>query len=224
MKTILINFFVLVCFYFCISSNSFGFSYKETHEFEIYRNAKKIGFHKLFFKKEDNQIIVNSQIRMTVKFGFLTIFKYMHDGEEIWYENNFIKANTTTQKNNRNFKFSANRKDSKIVINSRGKEFFVNEDSLITSYWNQKWLNKKILIDSQHGKKRFIKVQKKEIENITTAYGNILAQRYKVTGKQDKPNGKKIDYDIWYDEKKRWVKIKFFIKNSNIEYFLVTTY
>ena len=111
----------LACFYFCISSNSFGFSYKETHEFEIYRNAKKIGFHKLSFKKQDNQIIVNSQIRMTVKFGFPTIFKYMHDGEETWNENNFIKANTITQKNNRNFKFSANRlSHSSSVVENNG--------------------------------------------------------------------------------------------------------
>ena len=64
----------------------------------------------------------------------------------------------------------------------------------------------------------------KEIENISTIFGNISAQRYKVTGSQDKPNGKKIDYDIWYDNKKRWVKTKFFIKNSLIEYFLVTKY
>jgi hypothetical protein len=62
------------------------------------------------------------------------------------------------------------------------------------------------------------------MESISTKFGNILAQRYKVTGRQDKMNGKKIDYDIWYDEKKRWVKIKFFIKNSIIEYFLVTEY
>ena len=115
-------------------------------------------------------------------------------------------------------------KGSKIQIESRKKIFFVSGDSLITSYWNPNWLNKKELIDSQHGKKRFINVEKKEIENISTIFGNISAQRYKVTGSQDKPNGKKIDYDIWYDNKKRWVKTKFFIKNSLIEYFLVTKY
>ena len=224
MKTIQIKIFILICFYFCVLSNSYGFSYKDIHEFEIYRNAKKIGFHKLFFKKEDNKIIVNSQIETTIKLGYIPIFKYIHHGEEIWDQNNFIRAKTSTQKNNRYYTFNAVRQGSKIQIESRGKKIFVNGDNLITSYWHQDWLNKKQLIDSQHGKIRFINVEKKEIENISTVYGNISAQRYKVTGRQAKPDGKKINYDIWYDEKKRWVKIKFFIKNSFIEYFLVTMY
>ena len=80
------------------------------------------------------------------------------------------------------------------------------------------------MIDSQHGKKRFINVEKKNIENVSTIYGNILAQKYKVIGTRNKKNGDKIDFYIWYDDKKRWVKIKFFIKNSLIEYFLVTKY
>ena len=54
---------------------------------------------------------------------------------------------------------------------------------------------KKILIDSQHGKKRLINVEKKDFEKIKTSNSTIFAQRYKVTGTQDKPNGKKIDYD-----------------------------
>ena len=226
MKTNQIKFFILFFIAYCILSlsNSYGFSYKELHEFEIYRNGKKIGFNKLYFKKMDNKIIVNTKIETVVKFGFISIFKYFHNSEEIWDQNKFIQAITFTQKNNRQFKFSAKRQGSKIQIESSGKKFFVSGNSLITSYWHQHWLNKKELIDSQHGKKRFINVKKEGMESISTKFGNILAQRYKVTGRQDKVNGKKIDYDIWYDEKKRWVKIKFFIKNSIIEYFLVTEY
>ena len=139
-------------------------------------------------------------------------------------DNNFIEAKTSTKKNRRKFNFIAKRKGSKIEINSRGKVFLVDGNSLITSYWHQHWLNKKELIDSQHGKKRLINVEKKEIEEIKVLDRTILAQRFKVTGTQDKPNGKKIDYDIWYDKSDRWVKIKFYVKKSLIEYFLVTGY
>ena len=116
------------------------------------------------------------------------------------------------------------KKGSKIEIESRGKVFLVDGDTLITSYWQQNWFKKRILIDSQHGKKRLINVEKKGFERIKTSNTTIFAQKYKVTGAQDKPNGKKIDYEIWYDEKGRWVKIKFFVKKSLIEYFLVTEY
>ena len=63
-----------------------------------------------------------------------------------------------------------------------------------------------------------------DIEPIKVEDLVIYAQKYKVTGTQDKPNGKKIDYDIWYDDKGRWVKLSFFVKKSLIEYYLVTKY
>ena len=224
MKIIQLKFFILFYFVFFIVNSSYGFSYKELHEFDIYRNGKKIGFHRLHFKKINEKIIVNTRIEMVVKFTFVPIFKYLHNSEEIWDQNKFLQVTTSTQKNNRQFTFSAKRQGSKLQIKSRGKVFFISSDNLITSYWHQNWLNKKELIDSQHGKKRFIKVEKKNIENASTVYGNILSQKYNVTGTQNKPNGKKIDYDIWYDDKKRWVKTKFFLNNSLIEYFLVTKY
>ena len=161
---------------------------------------------------------------MIVKLGIIPIFKYFHESKEIWINNQFIEAKTTTKKNGRKFKFTAKRKGSKIEIKSRGKVFLVDGNSLITSYWHQNWFKKKVLIDSQHGKERLINVEKKDFEKIKTSNSTIFAQRYKVTGTQDKLNGKKIDYDIWYDDKGRWVKINFFLKKSLIEYFLVTKY
>ena len=216
---------IFVFLFFIFSSNyAFCFNYNSPHEFEIFRNNKKIGFHKLSFQNIEDKIVVNTQIEMKVKLGIIPVFTYSHKSEEIWKNNEFIAAKTNTKKNSREFNFSARKIGSKIKIKTRGKIFNVDADNLITSYWNQKWLKKNILIDSQHGKKRLIKVEKKNFENVKAKNQNIYAQRFKVLGRQEKPDGKKIDYDIWYDEKGRWVKIKFYIKKSLIEYFLVTKY
>ena len=219
-----IKIFLFLIFFF-FSNNAFCFNYKPIHEFEIFRNNKKIGFHKLSFQNIENKIVVNTEIQTTVKLiGIIPFFKYSHIGKEIWVNNQFFEAKTSTKKNGKEFKFTAKRRGSKIEIKSRGKIFFVDSNTLITSYWNQNWLKKKILIDSQHGKKRFINIQKKGFERIKISDEIIFAQKYKVTGSRDKTSGKKINYEIWYDSKDRWVKIKFFIKKSVIEYYLVTKY
>ena len=137
---------------------------------------------------------------------------------------NLLKQKLLQKKTVQSLHLQQKEKVQKIEIKSRGKVFLVDGNSLITSYWHQNWFKKKILIDSQHGKKRLIHVEKKGFEKIKTSNNTILAQRYKVIGIQNKPKGKKIDYDIWYDDKGRWVKIKFFVKKSLIEYFLVTKY
>ena len=215
----------LFLIYFFFSNNAFCFNYKPIHEFEIFRNNKKIGFHKLSFQSIEDKIVVNTEIQMIDKLvGVIPVFKYFHKGREVWINNHFIEAKTSTKKNRREFKFTAKRKGSKIEIKSRKKVFLIDGDSLFTSYWHQNWLKKKVLFDTQHGKKRLINVEKKNFEEIKTSNNTIFAQRYKVRGTQDKPNGKKIDYDIWYDDKGRWVKTKFFVKKSMVEYFLVTGY
>ena len=215
----------LFLIYFFFSNNAFCFNYKSIHEFEIFRNNKKIGFHKLSFQNIEDKIVVNTEIQMIDKLvGVIPVFKYFHKGREIWINNHFVEAKTSTKKNRVEFQFIAKRKGSKIEIKSRKKVFLIDGDSLFTSYWHQNWLKKKVLFDNQHGKKRLINVEKKNFEEIKTSNNTIFAQRYKVTGTQDKLNGKKIDYDIWYDDKGRWVKTKFFVKKSLIEYFLVTEY
>ena len=219
-KIKILHFFIFLFF----SNNAFCFNYKPIHEFEIFKNNKKIGFHKLSFQNIEDKIVVNTQIEMTIKFGIIPIFKYFHESKEVWVNDQFLEVKTFTKKNRRKFTFIAKRNGPKIEIKSRGKVFLVDGDTLITSYWHQNWLKKKNLIDSQHGKKRLINVEKKDFEQIKTSNSVIFAQKYKVTGTQDKLNGKKIDYDIWYDNKGRWVKSKFFVKKSIIEYYLVTKY
>ena len=145
--------YLIFIFFLFFSNDIIAFSYKPIHEFEIYRNNKKIGFHKLSFKNIEDKIVVNTQIEMIVKLGIIPVFTYFYKGEELWVDNNFIRAKTITKKNNKNFKFEAERKNKKMEIKSRGKVFFEDSDSLITSYWNQNWMKKKVLIDSQHGKK-----------------------------------------------------------------------
>ena len=219
-----IKIFLFLIFLF-FSNSAFSFNYKQIHEFEVFRNNKKIGFHKLFFQNIEDKIVVNTEVQMIVKFlRAIPVLNYFHKGNEIWIDNNFIEAKTSTKKNKRKFELIAKRKGSKIEIKSRKKVFLVDGDSLFTSYWNQNWLKKKTLYYIQHGKKRLINVEKKCFEEIKTSNSTIFAQKYKVRGVQDKLNGKKIDFEIWYDDKGRWVKIKFFVKKSLIEYFLVTEY
>ena len=137
----------LFIIYFFSSNNAFCFNYKSIHEFENFQNNKKKGFHKLFFQNIEDKIVVNTEVQMIVKFlRAIPVFNYFHKGNEIWIDNNFIEAKTSTKKNRRKFKFTAKRKGSKIEIKSREKVFLVDGNTLITSYWQQNWLKKRILI------------------------------------------------------------------------------
>ena len=97
-----IKIFLLLIFFF-FSNNAYCFNYKPIHEFEIFRNNKKIGFHKVSFQNIEDKIVVNTEIEMIVKFAKIPIFKYFHNSKEIWINNQFIEATTSTKKNSREF-------------------------------------------------------------------------------------------------------------------------
>ena len=105
-----ILFFLSILF---LSNNAFCFNYKPIHEFEIYRNNKKIGFHKLTFENFENKIIINTEINMVVKLGILPIFTYFHENEETWEDNKFVKAITNTKKIKENLNLKPKDKDQK---------------------------------------------------------------------------------------------------------------
>ena len=46
----------------------------------------------------------------------------------------------------------------------------------------------------------------------------INSTHYKLTGKES--SGEEVNIDIWYDDRKNWVKMIFIKDGSEIEYFL----
>ena len=85
-----IKIFLFLIFFF-YSDSVFCFNYKPIHEFEVFRNNKKIGFHRLSFQNIEDKIVVNTEVQMIVKFlRAIPVFNYFHKGNEIWIDNNFI--------------------------------------------------------------------------------------------------------------------------------------
>ena len=85
-----IKIFLFLIFLF-FSNSAFSFNYKQIHEFEVFRNNKKIGFHKLFFQNIEDKIVVNTEVQMIVKFlRAIPVFNYFHKGNEIWIEIEFV--------------------------------------------------------------------------------------------------------------------------------------
>ena len=80
----------------------------------------------------------------------IPVFKYFHEGTEIWINNQFVEAKTFTKKNSREFKFTAKRKGSKIEIKSRGKKI-----TAITEAGLKKFKKKGVVDRNIESKKAF---------------------------------------------------------------------
>ena len=190
-------------------------------EMEIFRNNELIGYNFYFFKRNGDETIVTNQIKFSVKLLGKTIFKVEGYGEEKYFKDQLISYNSKTLQNNKkkfvNLLFN---KDTK-KINITGSSYIgeVSNDIIIGNWWNHKILQSDIQISPLSGsvKKQVVTFIGKEKIDL---YGKTYeVDRFTIKSKdQSLPEDKKLDFDIWYDQKRAMILKISYSKMGNWEY------
>ena len=190
-------------------------------EMEIFRNNELIGYNYYFFKRNGDETIVTNQIKFSVKLLGTTIFKVEGYGEEKYFRDKLISYNSKTLQNNKkkfvNLLFNKDTKKLDIKGSSYNGE--VSNDIIIGNWWNHKILQSDIQISPLSGsvKKQVVTFIGKEKIDL---YGKTYeVDRFTIKSKdQSLPEDKKLDFDIWYDQKKAMILKISYSKMGNWEY------
>ena len=190
-------------------------------EMEIFRNNELIGYNYYFFTRNGDETIVTNQIKFSVKLLGTTIFKVEGYGEEKYFKDQLISYNSKTLQNNKkkfvNLLFNKDTKKLDIIGSSYNGE--VSKDIIIGNWWNHKILQSDIQISPLSGsvKKQVVTFIGKEKINL---YGKTYeVDRFTIKSKdQSLPEDKKLDFDIWYDQKKAMILKISYSKMGDWEY------
>ena len=190
-------------------------------EMEIFRNNELIGYNFYFFKRNGDETIVTNQIKFSVKLLGKTIFKVEGYGEEKYFKDQLISYNSKTLQNDKkkfvNLLFNKDTKKFNIIGSSYNGE--VSNDIIIGNWWNHKILQSDIQISPLSGsvKKQVVTFIGKEKIDL---YGKTYeVDRFTIKSKdQSLPEDKKLDFDIWYDQKKAMILKISYSKMGDWEY------
>ena len=190
-------------------------------EMEIFRNNELIGYNFYFFTRNGDETIVTNQIKFSVKLLGATIFKVESYGEEKYFKDQLISYNSKTLQNNKkkfvNLLFNKDTKKFNIIGSSYNGE--VSNDIIIGNWWNHKILQSDIQISPLSGsvKKQVVTFIGKEKIDL---YGKTYeVDRFTIKSKdQSLPEDKKLDFDIWYDQKKAMILKISYSKMGDWEY------
>ena len=190
-------------------------------EMEIFRNNELIGYNFYFFTRNGDETIVTNQIKFSVKLLGKTIFKVEGYGEEKYFKDQLISYNSKTLQNNKkkfvNLLFNKDTKKLDIIGSSYNGE--VSNDIIIGNWWNHKILQSDIQISPLSGsvKKQVVTFIGKEKIDL---YGKTYeVDRFTIKSKdQSLPEDKKLDFDIWYDQKKAMILKISYSKMGDWEY------
>ena len=191
-------------------------------EFDIYRNNKHIGTHIFTFKKSEGQLAVESEINFEIKKIGIVFYSYHVKGTEIYKAGRLIKFNSKTNQNGKHKYANLKLEDGKYTIDGSSYKGKVPEDYLLGTWWNHSIVKAKAQISAVSG--RIIKQKVTFLDKETIKFGykiyNTLHYNFSSTDKKLNKN-KKLNTDVWYDEKTlNWVKASF-NKKGKWEYRLV---
>ena len=216
---------ILVLFIILISSNVFAHMdhYKKYNkiEMDIFRNGKLIGYNYYFFTRKGDETIVTNQINFSVKLLGATIFQVEGYGEEKYVKDQLISYESKTLQNDKekfvNLKLIRNSKKFDIKGSSFNGEATIN--NVIGNWWNHQILQAESQISPISGsiKEQVVTFIGKEKIDL---YGEIYdADHFTLKSKDmNIPKNKRLDFDIWYDQKNLRILKVSYSRMGNWEY------
>ena len=192
-------------------------------EFDIYRNDNHIGKHIFSFKKSDGQLAVESEINFKIKKFGIVLYKYHVLGTEIYQNGELIKFNSKTNQNGKQKYVNMKLENGEYIIDGSSYKGKAPEDYLLGTWWNHSIIKAEAQISAVSGRiiKQKVTSLGKEIIKLGDKSYDVLHFNFSSIDK-NLAKGKKLNTDVWYDEKTlNWVKASF-KKKGKWEYKLVS--
>ena len=191
-------------------------------EFDIYRNNKHIGKHTFSFKNLDGQIAVESEINFEIKKLGIAFYKYHVNGIEIYKDEKLIKFNSKTNQNGKEKYVNIKLENGEYIIDGSSYKGKAPLDHLLGTWWNHSIVEAPAQISAISGRiiKQKVTFLGKETLKIQGKSYDTLHFNFSSTDKKLKKD-KKLNTDVWYDEKTlNWLKASF-EKKGKWEYKLI---
>ena len=192
-------------------------------EFDIFRNDKHIGKHIFSFKKSNDELSVESEINFKIKKLGVVLYRYHVKGTEYFKEDKLVKFNSKTNQNGKKKYVNIELKNEELVIDGSSFKGKVPTDYLLGTWWNHSIVNAEAQISAVSGriiKQKVTFLGKEDIEIGNNTYKTLHFNFSSTDNKLGKD--KKLNTDIWYEEKTlNWIKASF-NKKGKWEYKLVS--
>ena len=218
----LIVFLILVSFPFSTQAHVQHYEDLNRIEFDIYRNQNHIGKHVFSFKKLNGELAVESEINFKIKKFGIVLYKYHVKGTEIYKDGKLVKFNSKTNQNGKVKYVNMELDNEEYNIDGSSHQGKAPIDFMIGTWWNHSIVKASAQISAVSGRiiKQKVTFLGKENIKIQDKIYNTLHFNFSSTDKK-LAKDKKLNTDVWYDEKSlNWVKASF-KKKGTWEYRLV---
>jgi len=213
MKKIILS----IAIFFLINTQSFShvehYAKYNYLEYELFRNNNSIGYHKYDFNRDGDNLTILSEVSFKITKLGVDLYKYFAKSEEN-YEKGIFKSYFSKTKQNKKDRYVNIMLDTnidKLMIDGSSYKGVANKDFIVGTWWNHEIIKKKAQISGISGRiidQTVTFVGKEEIKIGDKIY-KTLRFNFK-SSDETLPDSKKLNTDIWYEEKTfLWIKAAF---------------
>ena len=216
---------ILVLIFVILSSNVLAHMdhYKKYNkiEMEIFRNGELIGYNYYFFSRKGDETIITNQIKFSVKLLGAIIFQVEGYGEEKYLEDQLISYNSKTLQNDKEKFVNLVFDKEKNIFNIKGSSYSgqASINNIIGNWWSHKILQTDSQISPISGsiKEQVVTfVGREKIEQNGQTYE---VDHFKLNSKDmSLPKDKRLNFDIWFDQKNSMIVKVSYSRMGNWEY------
>ena len=213
MKKYLLSIALIYLLSFDINAHVDHYSKYNYLEYELFRNNKPIGFHKYNFERNGSNLTINNEVSFKITKLGINLYNYYAKGVEKYEDGIFSGFNSTTNQNKKekyvNITIDATDKD--LIIDGSSFKGKVDKDLIIGTWWNHEIVQKKAQISAVSGRIIKQKVEFKGKEDVKIGDKVYKTLRFNFSSSDPSlSKDKKLNTDIWYEEKTfLWVKAAF---------------
>ena len=180
-------------------------------EFDIYRNNVHIGTHVFSFRKMEDKLAVDSEINFQIKKLGIVLYKYNVKGTEIYKEGELVKFNSKTNQNGKEKYVNMVMENGEYIIDGSSYKGKAPTEYLLGTWWNHSIVEAKAQISAVSGRIIMQKVNFLGKETIKFGDETYNTLHFNFSSTDEKlSKDKRLNTDVWYDEKTlNWVKASF---------------
>ena len=144
---------------------------------------------------------VKNIVQFKISIAGIDLMKVDSESSGIYKDNMLIKFNSKTKQNDKDKFVNLYLDQNQFIIDGSSFNGKTSSNYIIGNYWNHSVVKSAAQISPLSGSVKKQKVKFLGKENITLYGNNYSTLHFKILSSENLPDDKKINLDIWYDEK-----------------------
>jgi hypothetical protein len=180
------------------------------YTFTILKDGERVGQHRFAYAREGARVEIREATEIEVRFFMIPIYRFEHEGKEVWENGRALRIDGTTNDNGEKFAIAVRRNGHGYTREINGQVDEFDGSKRVLAFWNKDVVNYDdffSVIDDKIVKASFEFIGR---EKIAVAGKQLEAEHYRIAGDEER--------DLWFDEAGRVAKVEFRRLGSKIVY------